>query len=387
MFPFVPDTLEVESFQSFTYQTININACYRYELEALPFLTPDQIDVILSKRPYRDWEDMLKKTKLKDYELEYLKNFVYFGRERYYKMFFRLGSSGLRFSSSGAHESLHYNFYLGKDTSFFFSKDGFFRVFFGNSKLFSPLGLAGYGGYFSNRGDLGFVYNAKPSLGFGLGKLIVKHSELGTIGGYVGEGGGMLLTRAGVLGGISYVNYGPFSVEGAISKMAYGFGVKGYSKGGGFFIRIFKGKPFWQEGSQSSGFSIWYRWKISDIKIGLRISSETKRFYLDIKRNRGSLRLEYFQVPRVTMSYENLLVGICRGCSFVGVNYGVIWLRMYSFTEGGLEFYEDAYSSRVFTSKAGYRLSSGLRYKNFGYYVSYEGKDLRWEIWFFMSLK
>jgi hypothetical protein len=387
MFPFIPDTLEVESFQSFTYQAININACYRYELEALPFLTPDQIDLILSKRPYKDWEDMLRKTRIKEHEVEYLKNFVYFGGERYYKIFLRVGSSGMRFSSSGKYEDLSYNLYWGKEPSFFFLKDGFFRLFFGNSKVFSPLGFTGYGGYYSNRGGLGFVYNSKPSLGFGLGKILLKFSENGLIGGYLGEGGGVLLTRSEVLGAVSYINYGPFSLEGALSKGAFGFGVKGYSKEGGFFIKIFRGRPFWKEGSQREGFSLWYRWSLSDFKIGFRISSENRRFYLNFVKDKGSLRVEYFQVPRISINYGGLSAGICKGCAFVGLKYRMFWVRLYSFTENGLKFYEDAYSSRVFTSKVGYRFSSGFRYKNFGAYISKDGNGVRWESWFFTTLR
>ena len=387
MFPFLPDTLEIESFQSFTYQIVNINACYRYELEALPFLTPSQIDIILSRRPYKDWEDLLRKTNLKEYELEYLKNFVYFGRERYHKTFLKVGSSGVRFSSSGRNESLSYSFYLGRDTSFFFSNEGFFRIFFGNSKVFSPLGFAGYGGYYSNNAGMGFSYNSSPSLGFSLGKFFVKYSVSGIIGGYLGERGGVFLSRSEVSGGISYINYGPFSLEGALSRNAFGFGVKGYSREGGFFIRIFNGKPFWYEGNQRTRFSLWYRWKFADFRVGFRISSEDRKFYFNFLKEKGSLKVEYFQVPRLSISYGNLLAGVCKGCTFIGVSHRKFWLRLYSFTESGLKFYEDAHSSRVFTSKVGYRISLGLKYKNFGSYVSYDGRNTMWEGWLFTTLR
>ncbi|MEO0201636.1 MAG: hypothetical protein ABIL03_02620, partial [candidate division WOR-3 bacterium] len=117
MFPFIPDTSQIVYFQTYTYQTININSCYRYELEALPFLTPDQIDIILRRRPYRDWEDFLRKTGFKDYEVEYLKNFLVFGKEKFYKVFIKGGNKGYVLSSGGRNEDWVYNFYLGRDTS------------------------------------------------------------------------------------------------------------------------------------------------------------------------------------------------------------------------------------------------------------------------------
>ncbi|MEO0138413.1 MAG: hypothetical protein ABIL16_02885 [candidate division WOR-3 bacterium] len=387
MFPFIPDTSQIVYFQTYTYQTININSCYRYELEALPFLTPDQIDIILRRRPYRDWEDFLRKTGFKDYEVEYLKNFLVFGKEKFYKVFIKGGNKGYVLSSGGRNEDWVYNFYLGRDTSFFILKEGFFKVFLGNSKVVSPLGFAGHSGYYSNEGEISFVYYSQPSFGIGIGKAIAKIGKKGVIGGYLSENGGILVSKDSVIGGISFVKFGPFSFEGALSKGSFGFGVRGYSRDGGFMVKFFNGKPFWNEGSQRNYYSLWYRWHFLGINMRIYISSNGERFSLSFGKNNESVRVEYFQVPRVNLMLKNFLAGACPGCVYVGIEYRFFRFKVYSFTKSGIQFYEDAYSSRTFVSSEGYAAFLGFRYKNIGFLLSNKGNSINWEMWFFTSLR
>lgn len=389
MFPFIPDTFQIESFQTYNYQSININACFRYELASLPFLTPEQIDTIMKYRPYKDWEDMLRKTGFKDYELEYLKRFIYFGGERFSNFFVKVYDRGFSLSSKGKNEGYSYSLYLSSyDTSFFIKKEGFVSAFVGNSKIITPLGFAGSSGFYTNYGDVAYVYNAKPSLGIGLGKMIFKLSESGMIGGYISSPGGLLITKKdSLVGGISFLKFGKFYFETGLSKSSFGFGIKGYAKGGGFSIRYFNGESFWDEGSQKSSYSLWYRYGFKDLDFRIFISSYTKRFSLWMQNRDSYVRVEYFQVPRFIMKVNYVEGGICEGCTYVGLRYRDIWVRFYSFGKDGIKFYEDAYSSRVFTSKKGFRLSAGFKYKNFGGLIYKENENLGWILWGFIYVR
>ncbi|NPB03179.1 MAG: helix-hairpin-helix domain-containing protein [Thermotogae bacterium] len=391
-FPFFPDTSEFQSFESWVYQSVDVNLCQRQELESLPFLTPEQIDRILANRPYRNWEDFVRRSGLPLPLALSLKPFLRFGVETiYYSTFFRYSpKGGPRLSSKVSVGKFRSNVYFGSRVAFAFGYGRFngFNLHFGNLTLASPLSFAGYGGYYY--GGWGFKYNifSPPSIGLSWKVWALKVDTAGIVGGLSGKDGGLLVTKewSGKVGAVGYFRYGWIYFESALSNSSYGIALAGNRRGIGFKVSYVKGERFWKEGTFKTGYSLWFSFGVGSSTLRARVSNFRKRFSMSVLGEGYRLRLDYYQVPRVSMRVSHVEAGLCVGGVWGGYVTRYLWFRAYSFTQDGLEFYEGSFSSRYFTSRKGLRVAAGLKYgRRFGFEGYFQEGEWNVSVWVLLS--
>ncbi|NPA79732.1 MAG: hypothetical protein GXO29_01595 [Thermotogae bacterium] len=391
MFPFIPDTAEVLIFQSHVYQSVDINSCRREDLEALPFLTPEQIDVILRNRPYRDWRDFVRRSGLPLPLLYALRNLITFGDgSRYYRLFAKYGTYPSLSVKGRSGDYYAYLYASAKRKAATVGYEGFLKVAAGNLVMASPLGFAGYGGFYT--GGWGPRYNvyAPPSLLVGVGSWMLKLDTVGVIGGVVGAKGGLLVSRthSGVAGGVGYVRVGPLSLESALGRGGYGFGVAASRGGIGFRLRYVRGEGFWPEGTFSRDYALWFSVPFAGYLFRSYVSSQKRRLSLVLRGRGYVLKAEYYEVPRITLRIGGLEGGVCWGCLWGGYRGRFGWIRMYSFNADGIHFYEYFVSSRTFSSRKGFRLSGGVAYGDvLGLEGFAESGSYGWTMWFLLRLR
>ena len=389
VFPFIPDTVELATFQSYVYQSVDINSCGRSDLEALPFLTPDQIDSVLKHRPYYGWEDFLRRSGLPMTVAYALRGLLRFRKgHRYSRAFARIGqrkgNPSYLFSFKGWDEGYRVRLHLSdRRKALSVGYFGKVRVAGGNYVMSSPLGFAGYGGFYSGGWGPHYSIYAPPSIVVGAGKWHLKVDTVGVVGGVEGRSGGLLITKdwRGKVGGVGYVRQGPLVVEAALSRRGTGFGVGAVRNGVGFRLRYVKGEGFWSEGSFRTDYALWASVPIGRYAVRGYVSSEKRRVSITLTREGYRLRVEYYEVPRVTLGLEGVEAGICPGCMWVGYRWRWGWVRAYSFTEDGIHLYEGGTSSHLITSKVGYRASFGLSWKYLGAEGYVQNREAGWYLW------
>ncbi len=389
MFPFVPDTVELATFQSYVYQSVDINSCSREELEALPFLTPDQIDSVLRNRPYHSWGDFLKRSGLPPTVAYALRGFLRFrSGGRYSRAFVRVGIRDgepaylLSFKGwdGGYRARIHVSDRRVATAVGYFGK---VRIAGGNYVLSSPLGFLGYGGFYSGGWGPRYSIYAPPSLLLGVGMWHLKVDTVGVVGGVGGRSGGLLIVRewSGRVGGVGYVRQGPVVVEAALSRWGTGFGVGAVKNGVGFRLRYVRGERFWGEGSFRTDYALWASVPIGSYAVRGYVSSSKRRLSIDLRQRDYRLRLEYYEVPRVLLRLKGVEAGACPGCLWVGCRWGWGWVRAYSFTEDGIHLYEGGISPHLIRSEKGYRVSFGLSWKHFGAEGYVQNGEAGWYLW------
>ena len=373
LLPFVPDTTEITVFHGYVYQTVDINSCGRDELEALPFLTPEQIENVLKNRPYHGWKDFLRRSGLPLPIAYALRGLITFGNgRRYYGLFVRSGlrngEGSLLFSFKGRTGNYVSRLYLSRyRRAVAVGYYGKVRLLAGNYVMASPLGFAGYGGFYTGGWGPRYSPYSPPSIVLGVGLWNVKVDTVGLIGGITGRYGGLLLLRtwSGTSGGVGYFRYGPVVLESALSEGSYGLGVAAVGRGVGFRFTYTVGEKFWEEGGFSRTYALWFSVPLWGYSFRTYVSQDKRRVSVSLYRRDYGLRLEYYEVPRLRLYVKGVEAGICSGCMWGGYRWRWGWFRLYSFTISGIHIYEGG-SSRLITSSEGFRLSFGLGGRQFG---------------------
>ncbi len=118
---------------------IDINHAGYYELVEIPFLRIDQIEVLLKLRPFKDFQDMVRKTKLDPITANLIKDYIYFSSwtikrvkmsfahttKRYYDLYINTNKSAL---SVGVRDTLVKYKFSVKGNNFYISSGTIYPV-------------------------------------------------------------------------------------------------------------------------------------------------------------------------------------------------------------------------------------------------------------------
>ncbi len=135
---------------------VNINFAPRYELMELPFLTPDQVDLIIKLRPFKNFEDFQRRTMIDPITTNLLRPYIYFSNLaiRYLKISGAIYKNKKIYSFRTAVGPLHIGVWR-RDSLLkysFYGKKGYFYIKAGNFKL-NPFVSRARPGLYSRSGE------------------------------------------------------------------------------------------------------------------------------------------------------------------------------------------------------------------------------------------